>query len=596
MTTWTPDPTALDQLVLILSGTLASNANIRLQATEALQQAKIQPDFHNYLLHILIRGTPLEPQVRASAGLLMKNELVKNWRRPNTTAANGNSKPDDEQKQQLQNHILAELPLGLLDQDPLVRNITGNVITALFSSLGVTSWPAILPCLMQLASGDGSSLINSAGANGALTTSRQSQEGAMGALSKICEDSSRILDREYGGERPLNFMVPRFIELMGCGLNETTEQQQGQTKTPQDKVSCGRIREYAVNCINQFLLIKTQSILIHLEAFMERLFALASDDNPGVRTKVCSAFAYILDAKPEKLIPHLDGVINYCVHSMQDENEEVSLEACEFLLALATSDLPSELFVHKFDVVLPVLLTKMVYSEMDVFMMENDDEKDNADVADRDEDIKPQMAKSKDAHKLASSGHTKKDDAKDGDDEDSDDEDDDDDDDGNFEWNLRKCSAAAIDVFATNYPMEVLQISMPIIKERIVSQEWPVREASILAMGAIAEGCLELASDSLPSLVPFLIERLQDDQPRVRQISCWTLGRYSRWVCAQADQSSDLNTYFYPTYKALMVCALDSKKVVQEGACAALADYIDSSSPNSLAYLVDPLLQHFQLR
>ncbi|KAG7695795.1 hypothetical protein KL930_003463 [Ogataea haglerorum] len=540
MPQWTPNAQALDQIVLILAGTLSSDSNVRLQATEALEKVRQETDFDNYLLHILINGQSLESQVRASAGLLLKNDLIKNLQ----------SKSED-----LKSHLLQEIPKGLLDSQNLVRNITGNVITTLFSIFGVRQWPNILPNLMELASG-------AAG-------TAESQEGAMSALMKICEDSARLLDREYNGERPVNFMVPQFIELTG---------------SPNPKVKAS-----AIGCINQILTIKSQSMYIHLDEFMARLFGLATDEDPNVRTKVCTAFASILEERPDKLMPHLDGVINYCIHSMGDSNEEVALEACEFLLNLATSDMPEAIVKSKLPILIPVLLEKMVYSEMNVFLIENSDEQDNENVEDKDDDIKPQMAKGKEAHKLASKNAANNDQE-----EDSDDSDDEDDIDGSTEWNLRKCSAATMDILATNYPYEVLEVSLPIIRERIVSPQWPVREASILALGAIAEGCLDQASAELPSLIPFLVERLKDSETRVRQITCWTLGRYSSWVCSEALSGGSYANYFAPTFQSIMECALDTKKVVQESACSSLADFIDSAQPELLAEFIEPLLRHFQ--
>ncbi|KAH3680673.1 hypothetical protein WICPIJ_008175, partial [Wickerhamomyces pijperi] len=80
------------------------------------------------------------------------------------------------------------------------------------------------------------------------------------------------------------------------------------------------------------------------------------------------------------------------------------------------------------------------------------------------------MAKGKDAHKLSNKNSA----AAKGAEDESDDEDDEDDIDGSMEWNLRKCSAATMDILATNFPYEALEISLPIIKERISSPQWPV--------------------------------------------------------------------------------------------------------------------------
>ena len=71
---------------------------------------------------------------------------------------------------------------------------------------------------------------------------------------------------------------------------------------------------------------------------------------------------------------------------------------------------------------------------------------------------------------------------------------------------------------------------------------------------------MKLSGNELPSLVPFLVDRLQDNEPRVRQITCWTLSRYSTWVSEEAHEGGQYANYFQPTFQSIVACALDSKK------------------------------------
>lgn len=528
MSRWSPDYQALDQLKLILEGSLSSDLHTRQQATHALDSAKTQVDFDNYLLHLLLKCPDAKPAVRAAAGLLLKNSLLQNFTHKTV---------------ECRSHILAEIVQGLLVDEPLVRNITGSAITSLFAITGVEGWPHLLVFLLELAC-HGPTLA--------------SQEGAMGALSKICEDSAIQLDQPYGNERPLDLVVPHLLELTAH--------------------ASPKIRAHSLSCMNQFLLLKSQSVLPYLDAFLDRLFVLANDGDGGVRKMICTAFANVLDARPDKLFPHLNGVIAYCLQAVQEEqNEEVALEACEFLLGLASSEVPAEFFAPKVQLIIPVLLAKMVYSDVDVFVMESQDAKEEA--ADRDQDIKPHKVKSK------SSRTTRR--VEENDDE-EDDSDSDLDEDGDLsEWNLRKCSAATLDVLASTLPQETLTSSLPIVQECINSEKWPIREASILALGAVAEACIDLSVSQISSIVPFLVERLSDPQPRVRQICCWTLGRYAPWV---ASEGSSL---FAPTMMAIMRCALDHRKVVQESGCSALANFIEAGDPELISNLADALLNCF---
>lgn len=83
-------------------------------------------------------------------------------------------------------------------------------------------------------------------------------------------------------------------------------------------------------------------------------------------------------------------------------------------------------------------------------------------------------------------------------------------------WNLRKCSAAAIDVLSNVFGDEILPALMPLIQVNVIplslwngsqlakpcssklqaklstsgDEAWKEREAAVLALGAIAEGCI----------------------------------------------------------------------------------------------------------
>lgn len=558
---WTADPGALEQLRTIFKGTLSSRKVERSQAVDALKQAREEPEFENYLVDLLIRDEA-GSDVRAAAGLNLKNSVLKEPRK---------DRP----------YVLDNIMNGLLVQDTMARNITGTVITSLFSLYGLEKWPQALQHLLSLAeSADAGQL---------------AKEAAMSALSKICEDSAYLLNKDFHGERPLNYMVPKFIKIAA------------------QPESSSYMRAEAVRCVNQFVPLKTQLFLVHIDDFLHVLFQLALDSDSRVRKNVCTAFLLIMENRPDKLVPHMDGVVNYGLHSMQDSDEDVAMEACEFLLALA--ELPQkghkQLFRPKLQQVLPVLLEKMMYSEEEQFLIQIADEKDDARVADKNEDIRPSAAKAK-THQVGRKGEPKKEQSAepetsyDPDDdrvEDSDgsytvqplsDSDEDDDSDDELDsWNLRRCSAATLDALSIEYPEEVIEVTLPILQERIVSNEWPVREAAILAFGAISTSCEELASDKLPTLVPFLVDRLRDLEPRVRQISCWTVSRFALWVAGEAHEGGNYANYFQPTFESIVLCAMDSKKVVQEAACSALSVFIESTDISLISYYVGPLLDHF---
>lgn len=129
----------------------------------------------------------------------------------------------------------------------------------------------------------------------------------------------------------------------------------------------------------------------------------------------------------------------------------------------------------------------MKYSEIDIILLKGDVEEDEM-IPDREEDIRPRFHKSRSHHTHHTPTTKHSDDNGVGDDDDSDPEDGGDDDSTLSDWNLRKCSAAALDMLANVFGEELLPVLVPILKETLFHTDWEIKESGILALGAIAEG------------------------------------------------------------------------------------------------------------
>lgn len=496
-----------------------------------------------------------DPNVRALAGLVLKNDVLgPNYARTRLP--------------QLQRQILDHVASGLLDQNVLVRNITGSVVTALFLVYGPQEWPEIVPTLLDMASG----------ANGA---SPVLQEGAASALAKICEDCAPALDTPRDGPAVLESLLVRLIGLLGHSLDAVVAR--------------------ALGCINLFIALHLQALTPKLGSVLDLLFALTEHASPAVRKNVCTAFYLLLDKYPQALAPHVPGVTRFCLHTIvAADDEDVALEACEFLLGLATL-LDAALLSGLLPEMVPVLLLKMVYSKADIELFEAAE--DDAHVEDRDEDIRPQNARVREKNARRDANAASNDHGSNGDsasnaaatgtsdDESASDDDDDDDDVPVSSWNLRKCLAATLDVCAKCAPEDVIRLTFPLLHDAPL---WPEREAAILAFGAVLEACLETAPEKLPELVPYLATQLADPQPKVRGIACWALGRYAPWVCDQAAQNGPYAGYFAALLEAAMRCALDHTKAVQQAGMQTVDCLLAGADYASAAGVVEPLLAHFE--
>lgn len=122
---------------------------------------------------------------------------------------------------------------------------------------------------------------------------------------------------------------------------------------------------------------------------------------------------------------------------------------------------------------------------------------------------------------------------------------------------------------------------LPILQQKLFSEQWVVKESGILALGAIAEGCMQGMIPHLPELIPFLIICLSDKKALVRSITCWTLSRYAHWVVSQQPHDKFLK----PLMEDLLKRILDGNKRVQEAACSAFATLEEEACTELVPYL-----------
>ncbi|KAJ5901675.1 hypothetical protein N7495_002203 [Penicillium taxi] len=458
--------------------------------------------------------------------------------------------------------------IALRDADRQVQRGAGSIITELVQRGGLLAWPEVLHELLALvgnASGD---------------TSITGMEASMDALFKVCEDNRKVLDRDYQGQRPLDVMIPKLLEF----------------SVTRDSA---RVRAQALKTIHIFLPHQPQALIASLDIFLSQLFNLAGDNDTDVRKMVCQSFSQLVEFAPGKLIPHLDGIVNYILMQQQNqEDPELALDAAEFWIVAGEQMHLKEPLEPHMPKVIPVLLRSMVYDEDEVINLMADAE-DDADAEDRAEDLKPQFAKSKADHLAKKqqggdqSDNTTPTEQLDYDDDLSEGEIEDSEfgDNPEEEWTLRKCSAAALDIFSNVYHDPIFEIILPYLKNTLRHEQWPHREAAVLTLGAVGEGCMNAVHPHLPELIPYLISLLNDPQPVVRQITCWCLGRYSEWASHLADPAQK-QQFFEPMMEGILRRMLDNNKKVQEAAASAFATLEERSDDNLVPYC-EPILRQF---
>lgn len=118
---------------------------------------------------------------RSLSGLILKNNVRAHFHKFPSAVAD---------------FIRSECLSAVGDPSPLIRATVGILITTISSRGELANWPDLLPKLCQMLDSPEYSVC----------------EGAFGALQKICEDSSEILDSD-ALNRPLNILIPKFLQF-----------------------------------------------------------------------------------------------------------------------------------------------------------------------------------------------------------------------------------------------------------------------------------------------------------------------------------------------------------------------------------------------
>lgn len=113
-------------------------------------------------------------------------------------------------------------------------------------------------------------------------------QGSFGALQKICEDSSELLDSD-ALNRPLNIMIPKFLQFFKhCSPKIRSVKSKSQCLnlaelavflSSSSKISLLKLslvfsfsflpRSHAIACVNQFIIGRAQALMDNIDTFIE---------------------------------------------------------------------------------------------------------------------------------------------------------------------------------------------------------------------------------------------------------------------------------------------------------------------------------------
>ncbi|KAJ1553197.1 hypothetical protein HK096_008858, partial [Nowakowskiella sp. JEL0078] len=467
MQSWQPDESLANQLAqqLLLLVTDVQDKERQKLHIQNITNFNNHPDASNYYAYILACLESSDVNliyIREIAGTQLRNLIKRHF-----IKSEFNISPEHLQYTRLCGFQ------ALRDSNKKIRESAGTVLAAFAASQVADQ--QILQKLLELSN----------------TSTTEIAESAMKSLYEFCDEGQVKLVEQT------NFPV---LEAL---LNELFLRIDH---------SSSKVRMYAIRAINPFIFNQPEPLIKRLDLFVEKLSQFSQDSDAKVRKVICEALVLVLDIGAQRMAPQLNSIVEYILKAMNDEDEDVALEACEFWSVFADREENASLLHQYLKFVVPVLLEKMIYSEEEISILDGEDE--DASKPDSEKDVLVRGYRSRNVSHQ-SSADASQENAHPDKEEDLYDDDDDEEDYSEQMWTIRKCAAGALDAFSTLFKDELLTdpsiFLTPLSRLLANKSDWKHQECGILALGAVAEGCRLSMSMHLGSLIPFLAQNLSDN-------------------------------------------------------------------------------------
>lgn len=132
-------------------------------------------------------------------------------------------------------YVKSEALTCIGDPSQLIRATVGILVTSIVVQGELAHWPDLFDILMEKMDSE----------------DPFECEGSFSILQKVCEDSAEMLDSEQF-RRPLNLLIPKFLHYFNHNSS--------------------KIRSYALSCINNFIMNRTQVLMSYVDVFIDVSF------------------------------------------------------------------------------------------------------------------------------------------------------------------------------------------------------------------------------------------------------------------------------------------------------------------------------------
>jgi len=237
----------------------------------------------------------------------------------------------------------------------------------------------------------------------------------------------------------------------------------------------------------------------HVASIVQRLISPSVLDSPvtndyeeSFHREIISALSVIHNAHPEVLInDDFSKVIKYLVKSLSSERSDLSAAVCDFLVRLPDPPVPPPL-VKQWNAVVVAELPALMNSIINLMVYKPEHAAHLEEFVSSCTDLTKHTLPSE-IDRMSS---------------------------------IRNYAALAFEHLCRCCPIEsVCSVFRPIVEKGLDSDDWIVKEVSVLSLAAFTEGAgvPDIMRDSYPIIIPRVLDCYSHQRPLVRSIACFTM-------------------------------------------------------------------------
>jgi transportin-1 len=217
-------------------------------------------------------------------------------------------------------------------------------------------------------------------------------------------------------------------------------------------------------------------LIMHMNAFIARLAALSSDSHSAVRTAVCQAITTISSCHVAVLEPHFADICRFMLVALQDTDEGVAIESCEFWAVMVESEDTKSAIAPFLHTLVGHLIGRLYLTAEQMEQERVDEEEENS--GEKELNLRPMHHRpghSSGCGAGSGGGSSAEEDKENAE--------------LSARWTLRKQAALLLDTVAQSFPAsEVLPPALARIQACFQDGSALVRESGVLALGALSTG------------------------------------------------------------------------------------------------------------